>query len=53
MDIECERLLRVLEQNVALLKALEKQARTTQSHNTKFKSILAVAQKDNIEVYFM
>lgn len=50
MDGECERLLRVLEENVLLLKTLEKEARTTEAHNNKFKSILAVAEKDNIEV---
>ena len=50
MDGQCERQLKNLEDSIALLKILEKDARTLEATNSKLGNILECAQRDHIEV---
>ena len=47
---ECERLNKLLEESVATLKQLEKEARQLEASNNKLDSILSQAEKDHANV---
>lgn len=49
-ETECERLKRLLDENISTLKGLEKEARNLDSQNSKLENIMLIAEKDHSTV---
>jgi hypothetical protein len=50
LDGECERQFKTLEESLALLKILERDARTLEATNSKLENILNCAERDHTEL---